>query len=289
MNRALQARLWRSLAGLLLLSWLAIGPAHGEERGLLWKIEAPGVAPSYLFGTIHTDDPRVTDFSPALRQALQESRVFMMEVLPPRDLTPILMKQGSLADQLTPQELAQVKSLAETHALSEDIALRMKPWLLASVFSLPRPQSPLTQDILLYGMASGSGKQVLGLEAAAAHFGALDSLSDAEQLSLLRLTLAQSVEEKEQDFELIMQAYRDKEIGRIAAEDEKRLGSLPPELWAKVKTLLLDQRNAAMTEGIVRQVTQASAFIAVGAAHLPGEGGLVARLRQAGYRLSVVE
>ncbi len=28
-------------------------------QGLLWKIESAGTPPSYLFGTIHSDDPRV--------------------------------------------------------------------------------------------------------------------------------------------------------------------------------------------------------------------------------------
>lgn len=274
---------------IMILPWLGISAASGEDRGLLWKIESTGAPPSYLFGTIHTDDARVTEFSPQLRQALEESQTFMMEVLPPRDMTPIFMKQGSLKTLLTPQELDEIKRLADMHSIREEIALRMKPWLLASIFSLPRAQSPFTQDALLYGMAGNSGKQILGLESPDTHFGALDSLSDAEQLALLRVTLAQSVEEKEEGFEAVVQAYLDKEIGKIAAEDEKRLGDLSPELWNKVKALLLDQRNASMANGIVSQMKKSRVFVAVGAAHLPGEGGLIARLRQAGYQLSAVQ
>lgn len=289
MERICRAAWLRCFVWLLLLPWLAMGAAYGEERGLLWKIEAADVPPSYLFGTIHTDDARVTGFSPELRQALQDSQVFIMEVLPPRDLTPIFMKQGSLRDMLSPQELEQVKRLADEHAISEEVVLRMKPWLLASIFSLPRAQSPFTQDILLLGMASSSGKPVLGLEDAQAHFGALDSLSDAEQLTLLRVSLAQTPEEKERDFEMVIQAYLDKQIDKIAAEDEKRLGDMSPELWKKVKALLLDQRNRSMAEGIVRQMKASRVFVAVGAAHLSGEEGLVERLRKAGYRLSVVQ
>lgn len=276
-------------AWLLIMPWLGMSVASGEDRGLLWRIESTGAPPSYLFGTIHTDDARVTDFSPQLRQALEESQTFMMEVLPPRDMTPILTKQGSLKESLTPQELDEVKRLAEMHSIREDIALRMKPWLLASIFSLPRAQSPFTQDALLYGMAGSSGKQILGLESPEAHFGALDSLSDAEQLALLRVTLAQSVEEKEEGFEAVVQAYLDKEIGKIAAQDEKRLGGLSPELWSKVKALLLDHRNASMADGIVNQMKKSRVFVAVGAAHLPGQGGLIERLRQAGYRLSAIQ
>ncbi|MGN2393504.1 hypothetical protein ACTFO6_18685, partial [Pelomicrobium sp. G1] len=31
----------------------------GFSRGVLWNVEAKGVAPSYLFGTLHLDDDRV--------------------------------------------------------------------------------------------------------------------------------------------------------------------------------------------------------------------------------------
>ena len=281
--------LLRGFAWLLVLPWLSMSFAHGDDRGLLWKIESDNTPASYLFGTIHTDDARVTDFSPRLREALDESQTFMMEVLPPRDMTLILMKQGSLQNLLTPHELEEVKRLADMHAIGEDVALRMKPWLLASIFSLPRAQSPFTQDTLLYGMAGSSGKQIVGLEPPEAHFGALDSLSNAEQLVLLRLSLTQSIEEKEEAFEAVMQAYLDKEVGKIAAEDEKWLGGLSPELWNKVKTLLLDQRNANMADGIVNQMKKSRVFVAVGAAHLPGEGGLIERLRKAGYRLSAIQ
>ena len=38
------------------------------DQGLLWKIESAGVAPSYIFGTYHTEDARVTQL-PAIVQA----------------------------------------------------------------------------------------------------------------------------------------------------------------------------------------------------------------------------
>jgi uncharacterized protein YbaP (TraB family) len=289
MKRSSHIALLRWFAWILLLPWLGLSLAHAEDRGLLWKIEASGAPPSYLFGTIHTDDARVTDFSPKFKQAFKESQDFMMEVLPPRDMTPIFMKQGSLKDVLRPEELEQVRQLAEMHAIQSDIALRMKPWLLAAIFSLPRAQSPFTLDILLFGLASGSGKRVMGLEDAEAHFGALDSLSDAEQLILLRAALEQTPEEKARDFEAVVQAYLGKEIETIAAVDEKRLGGISPELWEKVRALLLDRRNVHMAEGIIRQMKQSRVFVAVGAAHLPGEGGLLDRLRKAGYRLTPIE
>ncbi|NIR82394.1 MAG: TraB/GumN family protein, partial [Gammaproteobacteria bacterium] len=38
--------------------WAAPGAAVAE-RGLLWRVTQQGVAPSFVFGTIHLEDPRV--------------------------------------------------------------------------------------------------------------------------------------------------------------------------------------------------------------------------------------
>ncbi|MFM9835516.1 MAG: TraB/GumN family protein, partial [Methylophilaceae bacterium] len=37
--------------------------AQAAEKGLFWKIESPTGVTSYLFGTMHTDDNRITNFS----------------------------------------------------------------------------------------------------------------------------------------------------------------------------------------------------------------------------------
>lgn len=42
---------------------LVITPAAAREsgftQGLIWRIETPGAAPSFLFGTMHSADPAV--------------------------------------------------------------------------------------------------------------------------------------------------------------------------------------------------------------------------------------
>ncbi|MET0918230.1 MAG: TraB/GumN family protein, partial [Burkholderiales bacterium] len=47
----------------------AAGAVERFERGLLWRIDKPGITPSYVFGTIHIDDPRVLKLPPAVTRA----------------------------------------------------------------------------------------------------------------------------------------------------------------------------------------------------------------------------
>src|SRR5690606_11294256 len=119
------------------------------------------------------------------------------------------------------------------------------------------------------------------------HFGALDGLTREEHLTMLRAVLKRTPEEKERDFERLLGAYLEGDIGRIAAfDDEITGGMLPSALWQKMELRLIDERNARMAERILEQAGQRSVFVAVGASHLAGYEGLLARLRRAGYRVS---
>src|SRR5665647_2826914 len=46
---------------------------------ILWKIEKPGRPASYLFGTVHLTDERVTQLSPAVQAGLNEAKVIALE------------------------------------------------------------------------------------------------------------------------------------------------------------------------------------------------------------------
>lgn len=258
--------------------------------GLFWKAEAPGKNTIYLFGTIHTDDNRVTEFSPAVINALKSSDVFIMETKEAQDTKFLRMANNSLKDLLTENELDQVYALAEFHVMHRHAVLRMKPWLLAAIFDSPRPLTPFAQDNLLMSKAEDLGKEIRGLETAAEHFGTMDSLQLDEQLIMLRAVLKRSDDEKLKDYERLMKAYLDGDSARLAALDEKITGGmLPPELWQRMRVKLLDERNVLMVERIVAAARDSNLFVAVGASHLAGETGLIAGLKRAGYRLSPVK
>jgi uncharacterized protein len=278
----------RNIAVLSLMATFSITAL--AEQGLFWKAESPNSKPIYLFGTIHTDDNRVTNFSPAVKEALQASDVFMMETLAPNDPSVFLMQDTNLQNVLTEKELDQLYALSEFHVMHRDAAVRMKPWLLAVVFDSPKPLTPFAQDNLLMTQAEDYGKTVIGIEDTQEHFGVMDSFSLDEQVMMLRAVLKRSDAAKQRDFERLISAYLAGDSEKIAALDDSITGGmLPPQLWARMKTKILDDRNKVMAERVIDEAKQKSVFVAVGASHLAGEGGLIASLKKAGYQLQAIK
>ena len=280
----------RLLSAFLTFGFLALATTNAcAEQGLFWKVESPTGKINYLFGTMHTDDNRVTNFSPAVDNALASVDEFMMETLAPNDRSVFMMPDGDLKNMLTESELDKVYALAEFHVMHRDAATHMKPWLLAVVFDSPKPLTPFAQDNLLMTKSEDLGKEVIGIEDTKEHFGVMDSFSRDEQLTMLRAVLKRSPEQKERDFESLMAAYLAGDSNKVAALDEKITGGmLPPALWAKMRSKLLDERNVVMAQRITEEAKNKSVFVAVGASHLAGKGGLIARLKDAGYKLSPI-
>lgn len=272
----------------LMMSLATCTLANAADSGLLWKLESPSGKTSYLFGTMHSDDKRINNFSPALQQALSSADIFFMETLPPQDPSLFMMPEGvKLSEMLTEQEFDRVRELADFHSMHIEAAMRMKPWLLAVIFDLPKPQTPYAQDMQLMSKAEDGGKQVQGLEDAAEHFASLDSMTLDEQLVMLKAVLKRTQRDKERDFEALIKAYLRGDTTKILALDNKITGGLlPPALWSKMKIKLLDERNEAMAQRLASEAGESSVFAAVGAAHLAGKNGLIAKLREAGFTVS---
>lgn len=281
----------KKLLSALVVGALLFATSAYAEKGLLWKVEAPSGKVSYLFGTMHSDDPRINEFSPAIQTAMQASETYMMETLPSRDPSIYFMADGArLKDLLTEPEYDKFRELVDYHVMHDEAANRMKPWLLAVVFDLPKPDTGYSQDAQLYALAEAQGKEALGLEDQAEHFASLDALSTEEQLTMLRAVLKRTQAQKERDFELLLNAYLKGDANEINQLDDKITGGmLPKTLWAKMRVKLLDERNITMAKRAAEQANQAPTFIAMGASHLAGDNGVIALLRKAQFKLTAIQ
>ena len=273
-----------------IILFVASQVALASDNGLLWKLETPSGKVSYLLGTIHTDDQRVTEFSPKIIEAFNHSEAFMMETLPPRDPSIFMMKQGTVAELLTEKEFDQVRELADFHSMHIEAAMRMKPWLLAVIFDLPKPKALYSMDELLMAKAEEQYKRIVGLEKTSEHFSVLDTVSMDEQMVMLRAVLKRSQKDKERDYEKLLKTYQSGDLKKIIDLDDKITGGmLPKAVWENMRVKLIDERNAGMAEGLVSEANEKPVFAAIGASHLAGEGGVLNRLRAAGFTVTPVK
>lgn len=263
--------------------------ALATEKGLFWQMESPTGKISYLFGTMHSDDNRLTDFKPAVLDAVKASDVFVMETLSPNNPSVFMMPEGDLTTLLTEPELDKVYDLAEFHSMHRSAATHMKPWLLAVVFDSPRPLTEFSQDNLLMSKAEEQGKDVVGIEDPVEHFSTMDDFSTAEQITMLRAVLKRTPQQKQHDYNALLNAYLQGSSDQVAQLDDKITGGmLPKSLWNRMRQKILTDRNVLMAQRIAESAQDKKLFVAVGASHLAGDTGLVAALRKAGFKLTAI-
>lgn len=283
----------------LMLIMLSLGVAAEQQlahqqQALLWRITTPQQPnPSYLFGTIHSEDTRVLDLPSAVLQALDDSRYFVMELVPDAAVGEQLGRSmmfpagQSLSTVLDRQLYEQTRQAVVQHGLPADAAEQLKPWALVMILNMPKPRTGLYLDQRLHDLAAEQGKEVRGIETVDEQIETLDGMSMAMQIVLLRHTL-EHYQELPAVTEQLIDAWLRRDLAALQRLGDESNEGLPGDVEQLLQTRLVDRRNARMAERMVPLVKRGGAFVAVGALHLPGEQGLIALLRQRGFKVEPV-
>ncbi len=267
---------------------LAAQAALAESRGLLWEISAPGQPTSYLFGTIHSEDERVLALPSEVAAALHDSPRFAMEIVPDSTMVAQMIQRmrlpggQRLATLLGPGLHAQMVQTVGQYGLPAEAAEQLKPWALVMILSMPKPRTGQILDLVLHDMAVRQGKTVVGLETVDEQIEALDGLSMAMQIELLRHTLEQ-YQENDAFIEALTHAWLLRDLDALQHLGEASNATMPDELELAVQARLVDERNTRMVQRVIPLLQQGGVFVAVGALHLPGKRGLIAQLRARGF------
>ena len=272
----------------ILLS-LYIFPLSAHENSIFWKLTSPNGTESYLYGTIHTDDNRVSDINKKIIDALKSSQIFLMETMEISNPNLLLMSNIDYSLYFNESDIDKIKLLADFHTMSFEKVLKMKPWLLAVIFDSPRPITPFNLDNLLRTKARDLGLKIKGLETSEEHFQVLDNFSVEEQVNFLKKVLDKSLEQKEEDYERLMAAYLSQDLSNIIAINEGLTSQLVSKsMWIKVKEKILINRNKVFFNRAHELSENNRLFIAVGASHLGGSNGLLKQFELAGYKLNAL-
>jgi uncharacterized protein YbaP (TraB family) len=282
------------LIGLVAAAALSATSAAGptpHARGLLFELEHPrGGPPSFLFGTIHSEDPRVLDLPEAVVAALEAADVLVLEVIPDAAaLTAAgaamrLEDNTRLSDLVAPGLYRDCVAAAASRGLPEAVLQGLKPWAVMTLISTPPAETGEFLDRHLYTLALARGKQTLGLETTAEQLSLFEQFTLTEQRALLRAALA-ALDDRQEMFETLIDAYLRGALGELLALSEARTPGLGPALRRRFRDVLIDSRNLRMLERIRALSRERRYFIAVGALHLPGRAGLLSGLEDGGYRI----
>ena len=281
---------------IVLTGCLAALAAHGQPppKALLWSITAPGsVDTSYLYGTVHSRDERAFHMVGRVEERLVEARTVAgeLDLEASRKAGLQLMGAMMLPDGATLESLYRKKEWKELEPFLRrelgamaPLFMRMKPFfVLATLSEAAMPQDrPRVLDDHLLSTAQEQGQRVIGLETLQEQLRALDVLPLKEQATML-LDQARRNDHRQQ-LEELMQAYMAQDLEALMAITE-RSGGMPAEL----ERALLTERNERMVQRMdsVMRVDERAMFL-VGAAHLPGEQGIIEGLKGRGWMVRPV-
>lgn len=259
-----------------------------SNHGLLWEISMPGQQPSWLFGTIHSEDPEVLDLPSPVSQAFDVSNSVALEILMDADAmkyssTAMLLLDGrTLADIIGTPLYTKVAAVIAARGIPERVLNRMKPWAAAVTLSMPALETGEVLDRVLYQNAVKQGKTVYGLETMQEQLDLFDSMPGADQVLLLTEAV-ENIEVVDAMQTELLAAYKQRDLGRLLEIYEASMQTGDQRLAHDFQRRLVDDRNQHMAERMQPYLQQGKAFVAVGALHLPGKTGLLERLQQQGY------
>jgi uncharacterized protein YbaP (TraB family) len=169
---------------------------------------------------------------------------------------------------------------------------RLKPWLPAITLGMSEIEAALREikpdaeghmmDVELMRAAKAQNKALRYFETVGEQLAMFDAVPVNEQVSELRRSLSEGSGEQGRNM-----------LRAFAAGDEVALTAclFDPEQLSQAPgfyEVVLYQRNARWLPVIEQELARGGAFIAVGAAHLLGERGILAELGRRGYRVERV-
>lgn len=265
-----------------------------NNNTLLWEISGKNLKkPSYLFGTFHLMCKEDINFSANLQAAMKaaDEVYFEMDLDDPANTLGALflmnMKEGTtLKDLYTEEEFARLNNFFKD-SLSMPVTMlqKMKPLFLEALLYPKlmdcKNMSGIEQELLV--MAQKDKKEIKGFETMAFQASVFDSIPYKTQASSLLKTI-DSLEKYKVYFAKMLDVYKTQKLDSI-----QNLFTDSEYGQAENMDILLTKRNQNWVQQLKEILKSKSVFIAVGAAHLVGDEGLITLLKKEGYTLTPIQ
>ena len=270
----------------------------------LWEISGNGTKKSsYLFGTYHILNDEYLLKYPKVLEKHKEAKVIMVE----SDLDSAAMLQLAMSEMMMKEEeLPQLMSAADHEMVMkelkpifmgapEQIINKFKPSVVLMMLTLNYTTEAVPElkeykgtpmDQFFVKKAKANGKPVLALEDPKETLNMIfNQYSLQEQADQLVKFLNRDREEILEEQRELADTYLNPNFQKMEALNKK----IAAEYGDGDMKAMLDDRNKAWIPLIEKSIKENPTFIAVGAAHLPGENGVIELLRKQGYKVKPVK
>lgn len=271
-------------------------PVAAPSAPLLWKVEADGLATSYLFGTIHIPDRRVVNLPEVVTEALESVDAVYTElaldaVTSMKAMTRMMRKDERKLKEILPEDVYELlEEAVASRGMSLAVFERLELWGVGMMVSTLDILKMMDQgpplDLFLYNKAKGEDKEVGGIETVDEQIDAIRSGTEAEQIDQLRHTLREMKEAEEKGTSMLEEMTRVYLVGDEVELMEMIEGMGDAEGGEELMNSMLTVRNLRMAERSAEKMKahpERAYFFAYGAAHFPGAGGVVELLREQGF------
>jgi len=261
-------------------------------RGLLWRVEKAGAAPSHVYGTIHVADARVAELPAVVRQRFDTAKSLMLEFVPDaysreRFLEAALfLDRQTLEDKIGPEDFERAVAHLGPIGLSREVVNKLKPWgVLLNLRNPKRADQGAPLDSQLLELARARRLPLHQIEGVEEQIFTFDEFPMESQVALLKHSLAHRDELMELA-ERTLEVYLAGDLAAIWRLREQFVARHPQIAahQAMMTKRVVHDRSVVMAFRMQRQLRRGDAFVALGALHLYGAKGVLALLEADGYR-----
>lgn len=255
---------------------------------LLWKISGNGLNQnSYLYGTIHILPKDKFSVSPKIQEAINKSAMMAMEVDLNMDLKTkirvaqemILPDGKTLRNFMSTQDFTRLNSFCLDSLKMKKRKLkkyyRLKPFFFSSVVAQEQMGETSSYELEFMKMAKKRKMKTIGLESIDFQMQTINKISIEDQAKMLVQEFGNNPTEQ---FDDMLNLYLKEDLEGLYKVVSEESDAIP-----EFNHNFLVVRNKNWIPVIEKNISSNAFFIAVGAAHLPGENGVIQLLRSRGY------
>lgn len=273
-----------------------ISNLFGQERynSLCWEISGNGLKKtSYLYGTFHTQDKRVFEFKKGIKKAFNQADIYAMELnMDSIDrgamMKAMIMDSNKTLKTLLSEEDYQLVNQFFIDSIGMSLFMfdKMQPFMATQMVATKdlNKEKESALDMYWFNEAKKKGKQLVGLETMTEQINVFKSIPVEEQATELVQAVKEYGKEETMNINDMVEIYQSGDLDELMkVMDEYSEDS--PVGSAEFNERFLYSRNIIMADRVIQYLEKGSVFMAVGAAHLPGEKGVIELLRAKGYKV----